>query len=381
MRLSAYLPQSGVAGLRTSALVRVAAALLLCCLAACGTSPGSGQSQARSAVTVYVVQRGDTLYSIAFRYGLDYRKVAQVNSIVDPYTIYPGQKIYLWQVSPSPAQDLILPDAPTTASTYPAPAAAGSAAAPVVVTAVPDIASAPVSEVVTPPTPVYRVPPLTSGVYHPETAPVRAPVIETPPIGGAAAPAAATVPARVAPVPGVDPDPAAVEVASVNPARPPVVPATPGSPPTAATAPAPAPAPAPEPASPPARAPVPGGKVTAWRWPTGGAITRIYSPSVHKGIDIDGGRGDPVYAVADGTVVYAGTGIVGFGELVIVKHNDVYISAYGHNDRLLVKENDVVGAGQIIAEKGSSGTDTVKLHFEIRKEGKPVDPLQLLPPR
>jgi lipoprotein NlpD len=102
---------------------------------------------------------------------------------------------------------------------------------------------------------------------------------------------------------------------------------------------------------------------------------------VHKGIDIGGNRGDPVYAVADGTVVYAGTGIVGFGELIILKHNDIYISAYGHNSRLLVREGDVVGVSQSIAEKGSSGTDTVKLHFEIRKEGKPIDPLKLLPKR
>jgi lipoprotein NlpD len=80
-------------------------------------------------------------------------------------------------------------------------------------------------------------------------------------------------------------------------------------------------------------------------------------------------------------VVYAGTGIVGFGELIILKHNDIYISAYGHNSRLLVRERDVVGVGQTIAEKGSSGTDTVKLHFEIRKEGKPIDPLKLLPKR
>jgi lipoprotein NlpD len=133
--------------------------------------------------------------------------------------------------------------------------------------------------------------------------------------------------------------------------------------------------------APPAKAPTPGARVTAWRWPASGPVTRGYSSSVHKGIDIAGNRGDPIYAVADGTVVYAGTGIVGFGELVIIKHNDIYISAYGHNDRLLVRENDVVGAGQIIAEKGSSGTDTVKLHFEIRKEGKPIDPVKLLPAR
>jgi lipoprotein NlpD len=102
---------------------------------------------------------------------------------------------------------------------------------------------------------------------------------------------------------------------------------------------------------------------------------------VHKGIDIGGKRGDPVKAVAAGQVVYAGTGIVGFGELLIVKHNDVYLSAYGHNDQLLVAEGDTVKAGQVIAEKGSSGTDRVKLHFEIRKEGKPIDPQRLLPRR
>jgi lipoprotein NlpD len=102
---------------------------------------------------------------------------------------------------------------------------------------------------------------------------------------------------------------------------------------------------------------------------------------VHKGIDISGNRGDAIYAVADGKVVYAGTGIVGFGELLIVKHNEIYLSAYGHNDRLLVGENQLVRAGQKIAEKGSSGTDTVKLHFEIRKEGKPIDPQKLLPSR
>ena len=102
---------------------------------------------------------------------------------------------------------------------------------------------------------------------------------------------------------------------------------------------------------------------------------------MHKGIDIAGKRGDPVKAVADGKVVYAGTGIVGFGELLIVKHNDIYLSAYGHNDRLLVAEGEAVRAGQKIAEKGSTGTDTVKLHFEIRKEGKPVDPQRLLPRR
>lgn len=315
--------------------------VLLCSLAGCGSHSrapvedryGSGES----AVRVYNVQRGDTLYSIAFRYGLDYRKVAEVNRIAEPYTIYPGQNIYLWQVTPSPVIVDQAPAAPVVSSAPGSAVAPPSDPSPVIVTAVPGIAAAPVSQVTMPPSPVYR----NGRPVEPVTPAVTAPAIATPPVAGAA-------PANAA-----GPTPA----------------------------PAPAAAPVVTPAPAPARPPTPGGKVTAWRWPTDGTVSRRYSPSVHKGIDISGSRGDPVYAVADGTVVYAGTGIVGFGELIIIKHNDIYISAYGHNSRLLVRENEVVRAGQTIAEKGNSGTDTVKLHFEIRREGKPVDPLQLLPRR
>jgi lipoprotein NlpD len=124
-----------------------------------------------------------------------------------------------------------------------------------------------------------------------------------------------------------------------------------------------------------------GKTVGKWRWPTEGKVVRGYSGTVHKGVDIDGKAGDPVRAVASGKVVYAGSGIVGYGKLLIVKHNEVYLSAYGHNRDLLVQEGDSVSAGQRIAEKGSSATNTVKLHFEIRREGKPVDPVKLLPRR
>jgi lipoprotein NlpD len=110
-------------------------------------------------------------------------------------------------------------------------------------------------------------------------------------------------------------------------------------------------------------------------------VIRGFSGTVHKGIDIDGKAGDPVRAVAPGMVVYSGSGIVGYGNLLIVKHNELYLSAYGHNKRLLVKEGEGVKVGQQIAEKGSSATNTVKLHFEIRREGKPVNPDKLLPGR
>lgn len=270
-------------------LARVCLSLLLCSLLACGGNtrapvedryPGSVSTSG-----VYYVQRGETLYSIAFRYGLDYRKVAAANSIAAPYTIYPGQKIYLKEATPPPTRRASAPATTTsTASTA---------------------------------TPARSTPPVVS---------------------------------------------------------------------TPAAKPVPKPAPVSKTSSAPATRSSPGGTysakpVSSWRWPTSGRVTRGYSTSVHKGIDIGGKRGDAIYAVAAGKVVYSGTGIVGFGELLIVKHNEVYLSAYGHNNRLLVAEGDTVRAGQKIAEKGSSGTDTVKLHFEIRKEGKPIDPQRVLPRR
>jgi lipoprotein NlpD len=121
--------------------------------------------------------------------------------------------------------------------------------------------------------------------------------------------------------------------------------------------------------------------VSRWRWPSRGKVVRTFAANVHKGIDIAGKRGDPVTSAAAGKVVYAGAGVTGYGSLIIVKHNDTYLSAYGHNERLLVSEGSVVNAGQQIATMGSSGTNSVKLHFELRRQGKPVDPLTLLPKR
>jgi lipoprotein NlpD len=100
-----------------------------------------------------------------------------------------------------------------------------------------------------------------------------------------------------------------------------------------------------------------------------------------KGLAIGGKAGDPVLAAADGRVVYAGSGLRGYGNLVIVKHNNTYLTAYAHNQALLVKEDQLVRKGQKIAEMGSSDADRVQLHFEIRRQGKPVDPARLLPSR
>lgn len=118
-----------------------------------------------------------------------------------------------------------------------------------------------------------------------------------------------------------------------------------------------------------------------WAWPTNAKLTSPYSEAGNKGFDFAGKAGDPVLAAADGKVVYAGSGLRGYGELVIVKHNGTYLSAYAHNRKILVKEGQSVTRGQKIAEMGNTDADSVKLHFEVRKQGKPVDPAQFLPKR
>lgn len=120
-----------------------------------------------------------------------------------------------------------------------------------------------------------------------------------------------------------------------------------------------------------------------WRWPHVGTVLAGFSTSgkVNKGIDIDGNAGDAVRAAASGNVVYAGSGLLGYGNLIIVNHNENYLSAYAHTRKILVEEGDSVKAGETIAELGSSGTDRDKLHFEIRKNGNPVNPLPYLPSR
>ena len=287
-------------------LARILIGFFLAALVACATPTRAPIEDrvAQPARPDYRVKQGDTLYSIAFSYGLDYRKVAAANDITVPYTIYPGQYIQLAEAAVVPLAEPV----------------------PVVVT----------NE-------------------------------EKPPARGVSEPGA------VSPVPAVNVPAAVIPKAPVALVKKPAAASPPVTPSVAKPSTAP-----PQKVS---QGRVTLGEVKSWRWPASGPVTRGYSGSVHKGIDIGGGRGDPVVAVAPGKVFYAGTGIVGFGELLIVKHNEQYLSAYGHNDRLLAAEGDMVSAGQTIAEKGSSGTDSVKLHFEIRREGKPIDPQRVLPRR
>ena len=123
------------------------------------------------------------------------------------------------------------------------------------------------------------------------------------------------------------------------------------------------------------------GDEIAWIWPASGKTVGAFSEGGSKGLDIAGKAGDPVIAAADGKVVYSGTGLRGYGKLVILKHNNSYLSAYAHNQAIAVKEGHAVTKGQKIAEMGNSDADQVKLHFEVRRQGKPVDPLKYLPRR
>ncbi len=159
----------------------------------------------------------------------------------------------------------------------------------------------------------------------------------------------------------------------------PVVQAQPLPPQAGRPAPAAAPAAAPPPAA--ASAPPASADDLVWAWPAQGQTVGVFDEAKNKGIDIAGKAGDAVLAAADGRVVYAGSGLRGYGNLIILKHNNTYLTAYAHNQSLLVKEDQTVRQGQKIAEMGSTDADRVKLHFEIRRQGKPVDPARYLPQR
>ena len=157
-------------------------------------------------------------------------------------------------------------------------------------------------------------------------------------------------------------------------------PAKPAVPVATQTTPGVTPAPAPAPASPPPP-PSAGADDVDFIWPASGALIAGFDEAKNKGLGIAGKAGDAVLAAADGRVVYAGAGLRGYGNLIILKHNNTFLTAYAHNQTLLVKEDQNVRRGQKIAEMGSTDADRVKLHFEIRRQGKPVDPARYLPAR
>lgn len=264
--------------------------LLIFGLTACGGggravapvgSYGHDSSQRKIATppSYYTVRKGDTLYSISWRYGMDYKDVARINGIRSPYTIYAGQKI---RFKPSTRSASTTRSSTQTAKTQPVKPAPAAKPAP------------------------------------------------------APAPRSATA---------SNPKPAAASTSSQE--------------------------------------PFVGNQNLQWRWPTNGRVVSTYSNSTpgRKGIDIAGSGGQAINAAASGKVVYSGSGLPRYGNLLIIKHNDVYLSAYAHNDQLLVKEGEVVKSGQKIATMGRTGTQRDQLHFEIRRNGKPIDPMRFLPKR
>ena len=267
----------------------------------------------------YYVRPGDTLYSIAFRYGLDYNILAQANDIDSNYTIHSGQRLNLQkarEITPADDYEVAGTEPPGTQQ-----ATDASRRTPVTV------ARRPVTEV--PRTPTSNQTPSRT---QPSTQP-------TQPV------------ARQEPEKEPRKEPASSSNTSSGSKEP--IAYSPNSP------------------------------VKYWMWPTMGQILQGFSGASKssKGIDIAGNLGDPVRAAAAGRVVYAGRGLRGYGNLVIVKHNNDFISAYAHNRILLVKENEIIKAGQKIAEVGNTDSDVPKLHFEIRFKGKPVDPMRYLPKR
>jgi len=239
----------------------------------------------------YVVQKGDTMYSIAFMHGVDYRDLAELNKIDNPGAIQIGQQLRI----PLPTPTKIVESKPA--------------------------------------------------VVHPAT-----------PLGGIK-----TQP-KVGRIPYSDKALAQAEAIQEEDSPKEVTPVV------------------------PVVAEVPAVKAEdeeedlEWGMPTIGRVITLYSESANrKGVDIAGRRGQPVVASAAGKVVYSGSGLRGYGKLVIIKHNKTFLSAYAHNDQILVKEGQGVSKGQKIAEMGETDSDQVKLHFEIRKFGKPVDPGQYLP--
>ncbi len=302
-------------------------------------SPRSGPIMA-----IHKVVAGDTLYSIAFKNGLDYRELARINRIESPFRIFVGQELKL--ADPPPKEQVAV-------SAVPAPPAGQ-----VTITALPEAPRRPAPNASVDPRAVRNATPPSN-----ERVTAAPAAVNKPPANSVAA---ATVPTpAIAPVPVPAPSTPAGDPVAV-PSRSGAL--APGANTTAVATPGPV-------------TPVLNSGGVSWRWPASGKVvgTFVSGDQTRQGVDIAGSAGASVAAAADGTVVYSGNGLLGYGELVIVKHSTSFLSAYGHNRKRLVKEGDTVKAGQAIAEMGGSNREM--LHFEIRRNGKPVNPLEYLPAR
>ena len=308
-------------------------------------------SDARRAVEnspQYTVKAGDTLYGIAWQHNLDYRQLAAINNIDAPYQIYPGQTIALREGTGGMS---------TSSGGNASPASTSGAVA----TGLQPQATA-----------VASNDQELDWLLPDESAIERNQRLTAERAERTAVEASQQVAAAAnAPVESTNQQPPA------QPAQEP--------------APTPEPTPEPEPAAQPtqtvrtdrsSRTFTPAENID-WQWPTDGQVIGEFGQggSITAGIDIAGQKGQPIRAAGPGIVVYAGSGVRGYGNLILLKHNDQFLSAYAHNDSLSVKENDVVEAGEVIATMGNSDADAIKLHFEVRRDGQPQNPLDYLPSR
>ena len=318
-------------------------------------------------VVTYTVKRGDTLHQIALDSGLDYRELAAWNNIENVNRIFPGQVLRLGPPGGNP------PATGASIAGAPAPADASSGVTTAPLRTVPAIgdgrpASADGARVASAPPPAAApvAPAAASGTLKTSPKAVKEPYSEQAVRDLNFAASAAPAPPDAIALPAAPPAPASSSAPSSS------VQAA-ASPPAAGITPPAAPRSAPTTAGDPDQ--------LDWAWPAKGKIVAGFSETANlKGIDIAGTAGEPVRASAAGRVVYAGSGLRGYGKLIIIKHNATYLSAYAHNREILVKEGQQVTRGQKIAEMGNTDADQVKLHFEIRRLGKPMDPAKYLPP-
>lgn len=306
---------------------------------ASGAAPAAPLAPAAAALDsapTYLVKRGDTLYSIALDHGVDYKDLARWNALENPNLIRVGQKLRL--------TDPVAPPEATVGE--------GVVVKPVV--AAEQLHETPsVSAPSAPSTAKLKRGPKGGKLPYSEAALAALKgdkLALAPPV-----PPAASAPLTI---------PAASAAAATPTATPPAAQET-GGKPTAA-------APAPQ--------PVPAGALV-WAWPAPGKILAPFNEAANKGVDLAGKLGDPVLAAASGKVSYVGSGLRGYGKMVVIKHSAEFLSVYAHNSKVLVTEGQTVSAGQKIAEIGDSDAEAPRLHFEIRRQGKPIDPVGVLPSR
>lgn len=317
-------------------------------------------SDARRAVEStpqYTVEAGDTLYGIAWEHDMDYRDLAALNDIAPPYNIYPGQPIQLRESQAS--------DAPARSGG----SRGGSQGAVATGLAASNADVAPGEQE------MDWLLPDESAMERNQRLSAEREAVEA---------AESVAVAQSQQAPGVEPEPEPEpEVAATSQPES-------GPEPEPQTA-EPEPQTEPEPQAEPSQASsvdrsdrtYTPAETIDWQWPVEGDVVSAFGEgqSITAGIDIVGEKGQPVKAAGPGIVVYAGSGVRGYGNLVLLKHNDEFLTAYAHNDSLRVSENDVVKAGETIATMGDSDAEDVRLHFEVRKDGQPQDPLNFLPSR